>query len=341
MASSSPAPDSHDQTSINIARATYTRHRTHWYTDGNLVILVDKVAFRVFQSFLTRRSTVLELLLTRPAQPEDLASRYSSRRSQETVYDGASVIRLDDSAGDVGLLLDVILPQSYTTSPISPRTGCFRLLGLAQIAQKYAVSDVLSQVLAVLEEVLPTVQRPHRVKSPVEAAIIIHWARNCNFHQFLPMAFYYLATGEWQDNAVGSRAMASLSTRDQLRAQQGLTRLQAIVIRLAMPRWENHLIGESKPKKGCPDGRYTCWMGYGGKVWPSGDNEARWTNLLVHPLEELRMRVDHEVAALHHLCDSCRDEFTSFNRLMIGDIVQELGSLFTFEDESFPFGVGP
>ncbi|KAG8910094.1 hypothetical protein FRC01_006547 [Tulasnella sp. 417] len=341
MASNTSTPDSHDGTSITIAGKNYSRHRTHWYSDGNVIILVDKVAFRVFRSFLTRRSTVMESVLARATQgPENSGGRGSSRRSRKTVFDGTPVIQVDDGAEDFGLLLDVILPQSYATTPISRQTRWPRLLGLANIAQKYAVGDVVSQVLAVLEEVLPTVQEPHRVKNPVEATIIIYWARKCKFHQFLPMAFYYLVTGEWQTDAVSSRAMSSLSAKDRLRAQQGLARLQATVLKHAMPRWENNLIGGSRPKKTCPDRRYTCWMGYGGKVWPSGDNEARWTNLLLHPLEELRLRGDYEVAALHHLCATCQDEFTSANGRMVRDIVRELRNIFTLQDESSPFGVG-
>lgn len=339
MASSIPAPSSRDHTTITITGETYTRHRTHWYTDGNLVILVEKVAFRVFQSFLTRRSAVMESLIA-VQQAEDLVRRGPPTRSQETALAGASVLRLVDGAEDVALLLDVVLPQSCATAPISSRTEWFRLLGLAQIAHKYAVADVLSQVLAILEDVLPTAQHPHRVRSPAEAAIIIYWARKCRFHQFLPLAFYYLVTGEWQFNAVNSRALELFSTRDRLRAQQGQARLQARVIKLAMSRWENCLIGSSKPKQTCPDGRFTCWMGYGGKLWPTAENEARWTNLLLHPLEELRMRSDREVGTLHYLCDSCRDRFTFVNGLMIRDIVEQLGTFFTLEDESSPFGVG-
>lgn len=284
----------------------------------------------------------MESVLARAIQqPEGPANEQSFRRFQQPDFDGAPVIWLDDSAEDFGLLLDVILPQSYTTAPISLQTRWPRLLSLASIAQKYAVDDVLSQVVALLEDVLPTVKDPHRVKSAVEAAIIIYWARKCRLDQFLPMAFYYLATGEWQMNTLASRALEALSTRDHLRTQQGMARLQATVIRLAMPRWENRLIGSSKPKKACPDGRYTCWMGYGGKLWPSGENEARWTNLLLHPLEELQMRADHKLATLQHFCDSCREEFTSANRRMMRDILWELGGLFILEDESVPFGVGP
>ncbi|KAG8916931.1 hypothetical protein FRC01_002777 [Tulasnella sp. 417] len=254
----------------------------------------------------------------------------------------ASVVQLDDRAADFGLLLDVILPQTCTTAPISKKTGWYRLLGLAQISQKYGMGDVVSQAIALLEEILPTIERPHRaIKNPVDAITIIRWVRNCKFHQFLPMALYYLVTEGWEFNTVSSQALVSLSTRDQLRVQRGRAQLQATVIRLAITRWENCPIGNSKPEKACPDRRFTCWMGYGGKVWPSRANETRWTNLLLRPLEELRMRADCEVATVRDLCQSCQKEFVAANRLMISDIIKELGTYFTLEDESFEFGAQP
>ncbi|KAG8918557.1 hypothetical protein FRC01_001798 [Tulasnella sp. 417] len=335
-----PVPKPQSQR-VKISGRKYKKHDTHWYADGNIIILVEKVAFRVFQSFLTRRSTVMELALAFAEQKQPMDNDSLTLSLRESV-DATSVVQLDDSAADFGLLLDVILPQTCTTAPISTKTGWFKLLGLSQISQKYGIGDVVSQAVALLEELLPTIERPHRaIKDPVHAIIIIRWARSCGFHQFLPMAFYYLVTEGWEFNIASSQALASLSTRDQLRAQRGRAQLQATVIKLALTRWENCPIGNSKPEKACPDRRFTCWMGYGGKVWPSGANETRWTNLLLRPLEELRMRAESEVATLKDVCQSCQKEFVAANRLMIGDIIKELRTYFTLEDESFEFGAQP
>lgn len=238
-------------------------------------------------------------------QSERLNNPESPVRIQRATFDGTSVVELDVNALDFRLLLDVVLPQTCATGPISTQTEWSRLLGLARIAQKYGIADVVSQVIDILEKVLPTPKRPygHGTWSPVDAVSIIHRARDCGFHQFLPMAFYYLVTGEWELDTMNRRAMESLSTRDQARVQQGLARLQAAVVRLALSRWENHPIGNSKPGKSCPNRRYSCWMGYGGKVWPSGDDGTRWTNLLLHPLEELRLRFLGKVVNLDNVCD--------------------------------------
>lgn len=339
--SPNPTPTPQSQTQIKISGKQYTKHVTHWYADGNIIILVEEVAFRVFQSFVTRRSTVMEsaLAVSEEQQPADMEALTPNRRD---AFGIASVVQLDDRAADFGLLLNVILPQTCSSAPISTTTGWPKLTGLAQIAQKYGIDDVVSQAITLLEKLLPTIERPHRaIKDPVDTILIIRWARNCGFRQFLPMAFYYLVTEGWESNSMDSLALASFSIRDRLRAQRGLSQLQATVISLALTRWENCPIGNSKPEKACPDRRFTCWMGYGGKVWPSRDNETRWTNLLLHPLEELRMRVDCNVATLRNLCQSCQKEFVAANRLMISDIVKELGTYFTFEDESSPFGVRP
>ncbi|KAG9042216.1 hypothetical protein FS837_011154 [Tulasnella sp. UAMH 9824] len=330
-------PNPQSQT-IDISGTTYKKHITHWYADGNLIILVENVAFRVFQSFLARRGTVMELALAQK-QPWNSECVTSERRD---TLDVASVVQLDDKAEDFGLLLDVVLPQTCAKAPISAETDWFRLCCLAEIAQKYGMDDVVSQAIILLEQRLPTIERPHRViTGSFTAMTIIIWARKCGFRQFLPMGFYYLSTAGWEIDALNSRTLASLSTRDQLRLQRGRAQLQATVIKLALTRWENCPIGNSKPEKACPDRSFTCWMGYGGKVWPSRDNETRWTNLLLQPLEELRMRADCEVSTLRYLCQSCRKEFVAANRLMISDIIKELGTYFTFEDESSPFGVCP
>lgn len=94
-----------------------------------------------------------------------------------------------------------------------------------------------------------------------------------------------------------------------------------------MPRWALYLLDGVRREVVAKRGKR-------GEV----DEPAR---VLLHPLEELRMRADHEVATLQHFCDSCRKEFTSANRLMIRDILWELGGLFVLEDESVPFGGGP
>ncbi|KAG8941573.1 hypothetical protein FRC04_004154 [Tulasnella sp. 424] len=317
--------NSHNQTSIIISEVKYKKDTTHWYADGNLIVLVENTAFRVFQSFLTRRSGVMDAALAVP-QSKRLNNPESPVRIRRDTFDGASVVELDDNTLDVGLLLDVVLPQTCATSPISTQTEWTRLLGLAQIAQKYAIADVVSQVIDILEKVLPTRQRPYGACnwSPVDAVRIIHWARDCGFHQFLPMAFYYLATGEWEFDTMNWEAMESLSTRDQLRVQQGLARLQTTVVKLALSRWENHPIGNSKPAKSCPNWRYNCWMGYGGKVWSSGDDGTRWSNLLLHPLEELQLRANGKVANLDNFCDHCRTEFIAASNQMSDDIVKEL-----------------
>ncbi|KAG8941575.1 hypothetical protein FRC04_004156 [Tulasnella sp. 424] len=302
-----------NQTSITISEVPYKIDTTHLYPDGNLIVLVENTAFRVFQSFLTRRSGVIESALALP-QPQRLNNPESPVRIRRDTFDGAPVLQLDGPAVDFTLLLDVVLPQTCATVPISTKTKWSRLLGLAQIAQN-GLTGLGAQ----------------------STPSIIHWARSCEFHQFLPMAFYYLVTGEWQFDPRNRQAMESLSARDQLRAQQGQAQLQAAVVRLALSRWENYPIGNSKLGNRCPDRRFHCWVGYGGKIWPSGDNGTRWTNLLLHPLEELQMRADGKVANLSSVCEYCRGAFVAANRSMIDYIVKELETLLKLEDEGAAF----
>ncbi|KAG9004996.1 hypothetical protein FRB90_010613 [Tulasnella sp. 427] len=308
------------QISININGFPYKKHTNHWYEDGNIIVLVEDVAFRVFRSFLARHGNILEsaTITYGPTEPS-------------TGAEGYSILKLSDIATRFEALLDVLLPPTGAGPPISTKSPSRRLMGLVQISKKYGLIEISAQAVALLDQVLPTLEQPHRSIRRPTAARVIRWARDCELPQFLPLAFYYLATGECDLGGAQTDKTRKLSADDRLRVQQGLIRLQTMVIRLALTRWENNPIGDLKPKISCPAKRLDCWVGYGGKVWPKGMDGARWTNLLLHPLEELQMRACCEVASVRQLCPKCREELGMANTLMITDILKELKSLFSLE----------
>ncbi|KAG8941572.1 hypothetical protein FRC04_004153 [Tulasnella sp. 424] len=317
-------------TSITVDGITYEKHEKHWYPDGNIISTVQDTAFRLFQSFLIRRSEVMALVLTVP-QPNEPMDAPSKPQEHQSMFDGVPVVRLDDLTCDFAVLLDAILPQTYASAPVSSDTPRWQLLGLAQIAQKYGVNDVVAQTVSILEDVLPTTKNLRgRYAGPEPAVRIIEWARRCSFPQFLPMAFYYATTIQWGLNNMPLRMIQHLHPRDQIRIQRGLGKLQSEVINAALTRWENSCIGTSKPEKGCPSRVRSCWVGYEGKAWNTDKNEARWTNLLLHPLEELLKRVhDRETIPLRDICEACREEFINANKRMRLDLVGKLESIFS------------
>ncbi|KIO18637.1 hypothetical protein M407DRAFT_31713 [Tulasnella calospora MUT 4182] len=316
----SDAPNAEQSISITIDGTAYRKHNKHWYPDGNIIFTVENLAFRVFKSFLIRRSEVMALVLTVP-QPNEPSEDNRTSHNQQSMIDGIPVVSLSDPARDFDLLLDMILPQTCASAPISSDTPWGKLLGLAQIAQKYGVDDVLAQTVVILDGILPTTDNQGAYTGPTDPICVIEWARRCSLPQYLPMAFYYLTTIQWGLHNIDLRTIQRLPPSDQVRIQQGRAKLQSEVIKAAVTRWENTCVGSWRPEKGCPSRDRSCWMGYEGKAWDADANEERWTNLLLHPLEELSKRVDdREIIPLSGVCSSCRQEFIEANRRMRRDL---------------------
>lgn len=329
----SDVADTAQPTSITINETIYTKHDKHWYPDGNIIFTAQSVAFRLFQSFLIRRSDVIAAVLTTHAQHIPLEAD-TKPQDQRLLFGGVPVVPVDDKADDFALLLDAVLPQTCVATPISAQTPRLHLLRLAQIAQKYGVNDVVAQTVEVLEKVLPTTERPGGYAGgSIEAVRVIDWAHRCGFPQFLPMAFYYLAVKEWVQNKASLGMIPVLHPRDQIRIQRGRAQMQTEVIGVALKRWENSCFGTSKSEKSCPGKNRSCWMGYGGKAWDTSANPVRWTNLLLNPLDELSTRVNNrKLVPLRDLCKPCRDEFIGENHRMMEDLIGKLEKLFGLDE---------
>ncbi|KAG8920272.1 hypothetical protein FRC01_000847 [Tulasnella sp. 417] len=324
---------SHSSNSITVDGTSYRKHQKHWYNDGNIIFTVENSAFRVFKSFLIRRSEVMAIVLTVP-QPNEPPEDNQGPPNQQSMFDGVPVVSLADPARDFALLLDMILPQTCASPPISSETPWGQLLGLVQIAQKYGVDDVMAQTVAILDGILPTADNDLAVYTgPTDPICIIEWALRCNLPQYLPLAFYYLTTIQWSLHNIDLRTIQRLRPTDQVRIQHGRARLQSEVIKLAVTRWENNCVGCYRPEKGCPSRDRSCWMGYEGKAWDADSNEERWTNLLLHPLEELSKRADDRQAIpLSSICNTCRQEFIDANRRMKRDLRKRLGEIFSLNE---------
>lgn len=79
------------------------RYEEFWLEDGNIVLVAQNVAFRVYQGLLTKQSAVFK----------DLFSS-AETRADET-YDGVPVVRLFDSPVELRHLFRVLLPTSQQT----------------------------------------------------------------------------------------------------------------------------------------------------------------------------------------------------------------------------------
>ena len=89
-----------DERSTHRPQAATERHYEFWLDDGNIVLVAENVAFRVYRGLLAAQSTVFEDMLA------------SSSPLADESFDGCPVVRLSDSPMELAHLLGVILPKT-------------------------------------------------------------------------------------------------------------------------------------------------------------------------------------------------------------------------------------
>ena len=77
------------------------RDQEFWLADGNLVIVAEDTAFRVYRGLLAAQSTVFANMFATVASP-----------TADEVFDGCPVVRLFDSSHDLRHLLRTLLPKT-------------------------------------------------------------------------------------------------------------------------------------------------------------------------------------------------------------------------------------
>lgn len=86
---------------------TTKRHQDYWFEDGNTVLLVGDIAFRVHRGILSRNSPVFRDLFKVPQEA-----------TQEKM-DGCPVVRLSDHGAEVAALLGILYDGSrYVSVPL-------------------------------------------------------------------------------------------------------------------------------------------------------------------------------------------------------------------------------
>ncbi|KAG9043288.1 hypothetical protein FS837_009774 [Tulasnella sp. UAMH 9824] len=190
---------------------TYTMHSQHWYDDGNFGFLVENTAFLLHRSFLARRSSVM-------ADMFGLPQRASSQvtEAMETINDIPFVV-LQDKANDFANVLDIIYTDITMAGERSDLDAA-TLLGIVQFANKYlfdkvkewGVSQILSSrsLLVVETEELRSSLRDGSYSHPNFCVQVIQFARECSLPQFLPLAFYALATTDWRGKIETNQSFA-------------------------------------------------------------------------------------------------------------------------------------
>lgn len=222
--------DSEDlsQDPVVIKGQRYWKHDDHWYEDGNMAFLVETMAFRLHGSVLSRRSPVMANLLSLPLPAPPYP--FDESDNSDAIIDGVPLVVLHYKVRDFAHVLDFIYPNSLPAA----RTGhldVHDLMGMMRLAGKYLIEDLLEWAVSKLGKeflLLPetrsfkeALEDFERYRDPHFCVQIIQFSRECSLPQFLPLAFYALATTDWDMFPGAATCLEELSSEDQCRIHEG------------------------------------------------------------------------------------------------------------------------
>lgn len=220
------------------------------------------------------------------------------------IIDGVPYVVLHDKAEDFANVLNIIYPDSVPTQTDNG-PGVISTLGVVRFSRKYLFDDIKEwgilklksdPVLVPDKDGLMTALQAGLYSDPDLCTKVILLSRECDLPQFLPLAFYSLATNDWDNTSLSKNPLCldRLAEEDRRRVQEGRVALTKAVIQRAHSMPENACTAQR-----CPRGRSDCRQGLP-TLWL--DPAARWTELILHPLEELGFRLTQSSGVLCTLC---------------------------------------
>lgn len=322
--SQSPAPSLGVPETVVINGHLYAKHRQHWYYDGSFGFLVEDTAFLLHGSVLSVKSPVMADLLSLP-QPD--TSLDDDQSLGDITFNGIPFVELHDRAMDFGNVLDFIYPK---TLPLVRTThlDADDLMGIVRFAGKYLIDDLKDWAVMELSEnhlILPhdsssKYYLDRHYSSPDFCVRVIQFARECSLPGFLPFAFYALATEDWDRRQPEDiLSLDQLSMEDRHRIQYGRILLTKAVVEKGCQRPEYGIAREFCPSAGCRKGHdISQWTSPG----------VVWNELLLHPIEELEMRIGYQNGLF---CDDCIDEMQNEAQVVRDDLVSRFSEFFKLE----------
>ncbi|KAG8900597.1 hypothetical protein FRC00_012168 [Tulasnella sp. 408] len=218
-----------------VSGRTFERHERHWYEEGNFVFLVGNTAFRLHRSILSMRSPVIADLLR---IPHPLLPITEKTNPEENMI-GVQSVELNDHAEDFAHVLDFI----YPTSLPGTQTGHHKveeLMGVIRVTGKYLIEDLKEWAISALgaAHLLPSAKSSPKAllenkslyADPNFCVKIVQFSRECSLPRFLPLAFYSLATAEWDLVPGGASCLDQLSPQDRTRVHEGRLALSKAVL---------------------------------------------------------------------------------------------------------------
>ncbi|KIO25656.1 hypothetical protein M407DRAFT_236844 [Tulasnella calospora MUT 4182] len=297
----------------------YRKHEHHWYEEGNFGFLVGDIAFRLHRSILSRRSSVISDMFRTP-QPLFPIPEISN--SGDNVI-GVPFMELQDRAEDFAHVLDFIYPNSLPAAQTG-HLGVKDLMGTVRFTGKYLIDDLKEWAISALDaRLLPSAklslkalrETPSLYADSKFCVEIVQFSRECSLPKFLPLAFYALATAEWDQIPGGVSCLDQLSSQDRARVHEGRLALNKAVLEKVvslsekLPRREDCTQGDCKPME---------WVN------PS----IRWKGLMLHPLEELEVRIESKFAKF---CVDCKKNVVNKVQAVRDDLMVRLTEFFKLE----------
>ncbi|KAI0642606.1 hypothetical protein C8Q79DRAFT_982921 [Trametes meyenii] len=164
-----------------------------WFSDGSIVLIAGKVAFKVYKELLASQSNVVADMLGVATDSQAV-----------DILDGSPVVCLSDSPEDLRHLLRVLIPRTrqliYT--PYDGSAFTFdQLSSLVRLGHKYGIEDVEKQALSCLKlyytikfKAWEASYTPCDLTDARQSIGVVNLARLTDNIDMLPVALYTCAT---------------------------------------------------------------------------------------------------------------------------------------------------
>ncbi|KAF8590839.1 hypothetical protein K439DRAFT_1167305 [Ramaria rubella] len=169
-----------------MSQSSLTRSDAFYFEDGNLVVIVEEVAFRLHRGLLARHSPVFRDMSALPNSSTGLGDGF---------FDGCPVVRLQDRVTDVVELLRCLYDHFDMDGSDSEK-----ITSVLRLSTKYLMDNLRALALNSLAKRYPTTltewDRGDHGFSRDDCADIIKVAYELDAHVLLPAAYYQLCSIE-------------------------------------------------------------------------------------------------------------------------------------------------
>jgi len=220
----------------------FAEHHTHYYPDGNIILLAGQTKFRVFRFILAQKSIVFrDMFDAIPASSDSNRGQFEA----QNMVDGIAAVELEDCEEDMERLLDAIFPSSIF-SPLPSTEDTYSLLNVfdkfeCTMLWKEAAVAALKPFPRTLEDFQkdPELQCYDNI---AKVARVLRLARSLDDSTVLPLACYALMIRDLSvdDPEAGEEPSGTLALSDIYKLLNGKSAVtHALIVGLAQAAPKN------------------------------------------------------------------------------------------------------